>query len=652
MYLDIVAGLIVGLFAAFISGEQGIWLVLFGVFASLAPDIDFIIYLIRNKWKVDQYAHEHRDILHKPLLFSLTIGILILIYGDALYAGVWVAGTLWHFVHDTFDGGWGIAWMHPFYQGYFTMVSYSPKKHIHTKEEQRAFATQYGNPHWMEDGYILFMRKIATKKLAVWSLMIFLVAAGFFLRSYQVGSSSLWIDEGFTITQVRAIQEHGYPLLASGKIEWKDVLLPYLLSALPSGDNVLWFRMISVIFGTASIIAVYLLGKSVFGGRVALLASSMIAFSYGHIAWSRQIRSYSLLVFFFLLCLMFLFHYRQTRQVKFLAVSVASGLLAVASKLSGLFLFPVMVWYVAQSKKSAYMLMTKRKGLIVFDILALSALAWLWRDADRGISLVTSLHYLGFYFVEYFWKSFGIVFVLALMGMHRVWRHRPKKWTEHQALIAIFFLSLFAVSFFMYVNQKRYLLFVTPLLFLYASFFLEYWASLFKRKTLVLVATVVLCIGIDQLTVRSFLFIPKTFFALEEYTPQPNFNKAYAVLRDVIKPGDIIVSAYPFMDQIYLGRSDYALALSYTGREGDLSVTGEHREYYSGAPEVLSITKIKELAMQSDVYIVLDDMALERVDTKYIDFIQGNTELFWSDAVASGQSLFIYHIRKLELEAL
>lgn len=164
MRLDIFAGFVIGSIATGILGEWHLGLVLFGVFSALTPDIDFIVYMIKNKWHVDQYAHEHRDLLHKPLLFSLIIGLVVFAFGNAAYAWVWIAGTLWHCAHDTFEGGWGIQWLYPFYKGYFTLVSYSPKKYIRTKEEQRALAAQYGNPQWLKNALVDALEKRSIRK--------------------------------------------------------------------------------------------------------------------------------------------------------------------------------------------------------------------------------------------------------------------------------------------------------------------------------------------------------------------------------------------------------------------------------------------------------------------------------------------------------
>ena len=173
MYLDIALGLVIGFLVSIFSGEHSFILILFGVVAALAPDIDFIVHLIQRKGKVDHYAHEHRDLLHKPLLFSAGIGLLIGLW-NPLYGIVWCLGTLWHFIHDTFDGGWGIRWFHPFYFGYFTIAPYSPKRHFRNKREQHEYATLHGNPNWLEDDYFRLNRRLITEWILLTVALVFI----------------------------------------------------------------------------------------------------------------------------------------------------------------------------------------------------------------------------------------------------------------------------------------------------------------------------------------------------------------------------------------------------------------------------------------------------------------------------------------------
>lgn len=163
MFLDIAVGMIIGVVVAALTGQVNVLMVLFGVFSALAPDIDALIYLVRNGGKVDHHAHEHRELLHRPLFFSGGGAIIVWWFFGTPYALLWFLGTLAHLLHDTFDGGWGIRWLDPFYEGYFTLASYSPKKHIPNLEEQRVIAEKYGNPRWLQESYLKMNVKLATE---------------------------------------------------------------------------------------------------------------------------------------------------------------------------------------------------------------------------------------------------------------------------------------------------------------------------------------------------------------------------------------------------------------------------------------------------------------------------------------------------------
>jgi hypothetical protein len=155
MVLDIVVGILLAVIVGEFSGSvlgvgDKLSLLAFGVFSSLAPDLDFLIYLWKKKGRVDQFAHEHRDLLHHPLLFT-GIGAVILwaAFVPGSFILLWVAGTLWHFIHDTLAGGWGIRWL-PGDPRYFTLTAYSPKRVIQDKREQREIAQRYGDPDWLQ----------------------------------------------------------------------------------------------------------------------------------------------------------------------------------------------------------------------------------------------------------------------------------------------------------------------------------------------------------------------------------------------------------------------------------------------------------------------------------------------------------------------
>ena len=174
MFLDVLFGLILGIISSLIFGTQDsiFFILLFGVFCSLVPDIDFIIYFFQKKFKIDHFAHEHRDLLHKPIFFIIT-GIALLFHSPEIGI-IWIVGTLYHFIHDTIDGGWGIMWLYPFSKKYYTLASYSTKKVFRNKEEQREFASRYGDPDWFKKETAI-NKKLILKISLVFAIITFSV---------------------------------------------------------------------------------------------------------------------------------------------------------------------------------------------------------------------------------------------------------------------------------------------------------------------------------------------------------------------------------------------------------------------------------------------------------------------------------------------
>jgi hypothetical protein len=95
------------------------------------------------------------------------------------------------------------------------------------------------------------------------------------------------------------------------------------------------------------------------------------------------------------------------------------------------------------------------------------------------------------------------------------------------------------------------------------------------------------------------------------------------------------------MDKIYLGRSDYWLAISLDGRKLDKSKLGE-REYYNNAMTIPNAVKLQSIIANQHGYIVVDDMALsKRLDNDVINLI-GEQKLIFSDQKEPGSRIWVF----------
>lgn len=490
--------------------------------------------------------------------------------------------------------------------------------------------------------YMILLNRIKQTLNKEILLLSLIIIWGAFLRLYYLGTDNLWIDEGFTITQADAIHKNFLPLLDSGEYVTRDLFLPYLLAIIKylGGASIETYRLVSVIFGILCIPLAYKIGKEIFQKNVGLIFAFFISFSYWQIAWSRQIRAYIILEFLVLLTIFFLIKYHQTQKKKFLFSLLISASLAITAKVSAVFLLPSLLVYFLTQKKY------KISAILIVIHIILGILSYFY--FQHSFLLLLS-NYLFYYLIGYFWLNLGLFFPLAIVGTY--WAiYRDKYWRNlHFFLLSFFFFNVSFFSFFYYVNQKRYLFALLPIIFLYAANLLYNLSGERKTRMLITIFFISLLAIIDVFSVKSLQVIPQKQFVLENYTPQPDFQSAYQFLQKSLKPEDFLISPYPYMDKIYLNHPSYSLAISYTGKENAESMTKNKKEYYSGAPEISSIGRINSLRESGDVYILLDTMAESRANQKIVEYAK---EYFSSQSVSfgsfSGDVITIYRLPRIE----
>jgi hypothetical protein len=137
----------------------------------------------------------------------------------------------------------------------------------------------------------------STRGLAV---LTGIVIAATVLRLHQL-QAGLWLDEIYAyVTYVRTPVAH---ILTSYDNQNQHPLFSLLAhtSIQLFGDTVWSLRLPAALFGVASIVALYLLGRQVATTREALWACALLAVSYQHIWFSQNARGYSGLLFWTLL---------------------------------------------------------------------------------------------------------------------------------------------------------------------------------------------------------------------------------------------------------------------------------------------------------------------------------------------------------------
>lgn len=132
---------------------------------------------------------------------------------------------------------------------------------------------------------------------AAWVAVILLCAVALALRSWRL-ETDLWLDEVLTLTDF--LRRPFGEIIATFPSQNQHPLYSLLGHAaiVAFGESFAAVRLPAVLFGVASIWALFLLGRRVAGTREALLACLLMTTSYHHVWFSQNARGYSGLLFF------------------------------------------------------------------------------------------------------------------------------------------------------------------------------------------------------------------------------------------------------------------------------------------------------------------------------------------------------------------
>ena len=140
-------------------------------------------------------------------------------------------------------------------------------------------------------------------------------------------NAGLWIDEIYSLT------DSFRPSLATVLTEYPGDTQHPLYSVLANlshaifGESPWSIRLPAVVFGVASVPALYALGERVAGAREGLLAAALLALSYHHVWFSQNARGYTMLAFWAILSSLWLYRgIREGGRLPFVLYGVAIGL--------------------------------------------------------------------------------------------------------------------------------------------------------------------------------------------------------------------------------------------------------------------------------------------------------------------------------------
>jgi 4-amino-4-deoxy-L-arabinose transferase-like glycosyltransferase len=121
-----------------------------------------------------------------------------------------------------------------------------------------------------------------------------ILLAGLALRVFEASRGPMWFDEIYTTWAARG----GFAkVLATMARDVHPPLHTLLVSAWVSlgGESTAWLRTLSILFGLATILVVFLLARAAFGRRAGLVAAALLSLHPVHTYFSQESRVYALL---------------------------------------------------------------------------------------------------------------------------------------------------------------------------------------------------------------------------------------------------------------------------------------------------------------------------------------------------------------------
>lgn len=367
---------------------------------------------------------------------------------------------------------------------------------------------------------------------------VMLLALG--LRLYQLGTESLWGDEGCSLRDATY-----FTLKGSYRPMYYAVLRGWM--ELGFGGSEFMLRLPAVFFGVGGVWVLYLLAKRLMGDSVALLASLFMAVSVLHINHSQEVRMYSLTAFAVLLSMYYFVLWRDRGRMRYAVGYVVFSLISLLT-------FPLSVLVLAA--QGAYMLMYIRayrpQSLFCVGCQLVIAIAWLpWLITNMHMSqgfsqgyiasldkptLVGTVRLMGDFFL---WKStksaliykagfLGFSLVVILLAVYSLRGFRRQD--SNLALVWIWLIIPLVATIALCYSvtnmwMVRYLIFISP------AFYILVAKGILSLRNKWLMAGLVLALLVPTLG-RLWLYYARPV--------RPEWRPAVAYVQQHERSGDVI----------------------------------------------------------------------------------------------------------------
>ena len=479
--------------------------------------------------------------------------------------------------------------------------------------------------------------------------LILLVA--YWLRWRYAQTISLYVDEFTTLWAARRVQGLGVPWMPSGVLYTRGLLATYIEAAFLSlfGFSYFMGRLPSLLFGLATIVALWVAGRRIWREEVGLLAALGLALLPEAVLWSGRARFYAQLQFFSLLVVWAAFATaahepdNQPRLWRRHGLFAIFFILALFSHEEMVLLYPSLLLGIYLWRGWRFFLKPAVLGSHAVCALALVLRYLIEKIGQPGYfeTIQTERPYVGLIFdLQGAWHTYSPLFIdpdrlLWTLGMFSalgmalfLWvRQRgqiPRLSYQHQATLFFMLQLLFVLAVVFTLvgtswREGRYLFFIQPLWLLVGAAGIGLWVERLRAYRWLQTGVLALIIGVISLTQW-----PTAQAVLQQQVE--GYDRALAWLAETRQPGDVVLSPQPPACALVLGPCDY-YAVQRGYEEFVIQREGVLVDRWSGA-QLLSttaaLTKVLQTAPRT--WFVTDSF---RLATRYeADFVRTVIEQF------------------------
>jgi len=381
------------------------------------------------------------------------------------------------------------------------------------------------------------------------------------LRLHRLGAESLWIDEGYSISNAN----HFDPTAWAQNI--RPIYYLFLWVWMRLGHGEFFLRLPSAIFGAGAVMMVYILGKRLVGERAGILASLLMAISPLEVNHSQEIRMYSLAVLLALAAMYEFVLLMEGRSGRHLILYLAFSALGIATfPLSALILIPQALTALLVGRRHGlgrWVLAEVALAVICMPLLVngVKYLSYLTPETSTGVSALSAVRLTGEFallargpagsLTEYaFWGYTLVTLAVAGLGLRRM-RDGKSEMGHGGLLLALWLvvpIALTAEIVRMTGAQwlPRYVICASPAFFLLIG---SGVMGLPSRRLRYLLSAAVLVFPMIRLA-RYY-----------ERPTHPQWREAVQLIQEKERPGDVIALYRPGNGSVfgyyYRGRSPW-----------------------------------------------------------------------------------------------